>query len=116
MGRTYVVFNSRVPGIYDSWLDASKQVHKFPNANHKSYKDRREAEAACMEYLHHNGIDVQGGASASGGSQNMSNSIPSRTSQSKGTNYPSEDIRNTLLRYQLEVAIEERDHAKGLQP
>ena len=67
MGRTYVVFNGWVPSIYDSWLDASKQVHKFPNANHKSYKDRREAKAAYMEYLHHNGFDEQGGASASGG-------------------------------------------------
>ena len=114
MGRTYVVFNGRVPGIYDSWLDASKQVHKFPNANHKSYKDRREAKAAYMEYLHHNGMDVQGGASASEGSQNMSTSSPSSTSRSEGTNYPSEDIRNTLLRYQLEVAIEERDHARRI--
>ena len=114
MGRTYVVFNGRVPGIYDSWLDASKQVHKFPNANHKSYKDQREVEAAFMEYLHHNGMDMQGGASASEGSQNMSTSSPSSTSRSEGTNYPSEDIRNTLLRYQLEVAIEERDHARRI--
>ena len=114
MGRTYVVFNGRVPGIYDSWLDVSKQVHKFPNANHKSYKDRREAEATYMEYSHHNGMDVQGGTSASGGSQNMSTSSPASTSWSKGTNYPSEDIWNTLLRYQLEVAIEERDHARRI--
>ena len=114
MERTYVVFNSRVPGIYDNWLDARKQVHKFPNANHKSYKDQREVEAAYMEYLHHNGMDVQGGASASGGRQNMSNSSPSSTSRSEGTNYPSEDIRNTLLRYQLEVAIKERDHARRI--
>ena len=118
MGHTYVVFNGRVPGIYNSWLVASKQVHKFWNANHKSYKDRREAEAVYMEYLHHNGMDMQGGAYASGGSQNMSNSIPSSTSRSEGTNYPSEDIRNTLLRYQLplryqlEVSIEERDHTR----
>ena len=114
MGRTYVVFNGRVPGIYDSWLDASRQVHKFLNANHKSYKDWREAEVAYMEYLQRNGMDVQGGASASRGSQNMSTSSPSSTSRSKGTNYPSEDIRNTLLRYQLEVAIKERDHARRI--
>ena len=65
MGRTYVVFNGRVPSIYDSWLDASRQVQKFKNANHKSYKERKEAEDAYMEYLHRNGMDVQGGASAS---------------------------------------------------
>ena len=114
MGRTYVVFNGRVPGIYDSWLDASRQVHKFPNANHKSCKDRREAEATYMEYLHCNGMDVQGGASASGASPNMSTSSPPSTSRSEGPNYPSGDIRNTLLRYQLEVAIEERDHARRI--
>ena len=114
MGRTYVVFNGRVPGIYDSLLDASRQVHKFPNANHKSYKDRREAKAAYMEYFHRNGMDVQGGASASGASQIMSTSSPSSPSRSEGTNYPSGDIRNTLLRYQLEVAIEERDHARRI--
>ena len=57
-------------------------------------------------------MDVQGGVSTSGGSQNMSTSSTSSTSRSEGTNYPSEDIRNTLLRYQLEVAIEERDHAR----
>ena len=114
MGCTYVVFNGRVPGIYESSLDASRQFHKFPNTNHKSYKDRREAEAAYMEYLHRNGMDVQAGASASRGSQNMSTLSPSSTSQSEGTNYPSEDIRNTLLRYQLEVAIEEHDHTRRI--
>ena len=57
-------------------------------------------------------MDVQGGASTLGGSQNMSTSSTSSTSQSEGTNYPSEDIRNTLLRYQLEVSIEECDHAR----
>ena len=44
----------------------------------------------------------------------MSTISPSSTSRSKGTNYPSEDIRNTLLRYQLEVAIEEHDHARRI--
>ena len=114
MGRTYFVFNVRVPGIYDSLLDASRQVHKFPNANHKSYEDQREAEVAYMEYLHRNGMNVHGGASASRASQNMSTLSQSSTSRSEGTNYPSGDIRNTLLRYQLEVAIEERDHARRI--
>ena len=114
MGRTYVVFNGRIPSIYNSWLDASRQVHKFPNANHKSYKDRREAEAAYMEYLHGNGMDVHGGASASWATPNISTSTPPSTSLSEGTNYGSGDIRNTLLRYQLEVAIEERDHARRI--
>ena len=80
MGHTYVVFKGHVPGIYDSWLDARRQVHKFPNANHKSYKDQREADAAYMEYSHRNGMDVQGGVSASWASPNMSTLSPSSTS------------------------------------
>ena len=44
----------------------------------------------------------------------MSTLSPPSTSPSKGTNYGNGDIRNTLLRYQLEVAIEERDHARRI--
>ena len=114
MGRTYIMFNGSVPSIYDSWLDASKQVHKFPNANHKSYKDRWEAKAIYMGYLHSNALDVQGGASASWATPNMSTSSLPSTSWSEGNNYGSGDIRNTLLRYHLEVAIEENDHARRI--
>ena len=67
-----------------------------------------------MEYLHRNGMDVQGGASASWATPNKSTSSPPSTSPSKGTNHSSGDIRNTLLRYQLEVAIEERDHKRRI--
>ena len=35
-------------------------------------------------------------------------------SQSKGTSYCDGVIRNRLLRYQLDVAIEERDHARRI--
>ena len=104
------MFNDCVLGIHDSWLDASRQDRKFSNANHKSYKDRREAKAAYMEYLHCNGMDGHGGAFASWATPNISTSTP----PSEGTNYGSGDIRNTLLRYQLEVAIEERDHARRI--
>ncbi|KAL0006890.1 hypothetical protein SO802_008392 [Lithocarpus litseifolius] len=63
----------------------------------KSYKDRKEAEAAYMEYLHRNGMDVQGGVFASWATPNMSTESPSSMSLSEGTNYGSGDIRNTLL-------------------
>ena len=59
-------------------------------------------------------MDGHGGASASWATPNMLTSSPPSTSQSEGTNYGSGDIRNTLLRYQLEVAIEERDHARRI--
>ena len=67
-----------------------------------------------MAYLHCNGMDVHGGASASWATLNISTSTPPSTSPSEGTNYGNGDIRNTLLRYQLEVAIEERDHTRRI--
>ena len=59
-------------------------------------------------------MDVHGGASALWATPNISTSSPPSTSPSEGTNYSNGDIRNTLLRYQLEVAIEERDHARRI--
>ena len=44
----------------------------------------------------------------------MSTSSPGGTSQSEGTSYCNRDVRNSLLRYQLDVAIEERDHARRI--
>ena len=44
----------------------------------------------------------------------MSTSSPGLTSQSEGTSYCDGDVRNRLLRYQLNVAIEERDHARRI--
>ena len=65
-----------------------------------------------MEYLHCNGMDMQGGASTSWATPNMSTSTPPSTSPSEVTNYSSGDIRTTLLRQQLEVTIEKRDHTR----
>ena len=59
-------------------------------------------------------MDVQGGVSASWATPNMSTSTATSSSPIKGTNYGSGDIRNTLLRYQLEVAIKEHDHARRI--
>ena len=67
-----------------------------------------------MEYLHCNGMDGHGGASALWATSKISTSTPPSTSPSEGTNYGSGDIRNTLLRYQLEVAIEVCDHARRI--
>ena len=44
----------------------------------------------------------------------MLTSSPGGTSQSEGTSYCDGDVRNRLLRYQLDVAIEERDHARRI--
>ena len=50
---------------YTKIVEASRQVHKFANAEHRSYKDRQEAESAYMEFLQRNGRNVQYSASPS---------------------------------------------------
>jgi ribonuclease HI len=41
----YVVFEGRVPGVYDEWKDCKKQVHKFSGNCYKGYVTREEAVA-----------------------------------------------------------------------
>ena len=101
--------------MYDNWAEASRQVHKFVNVEHRSYKDRREAKLAYMELMQRNGRNVQYGASPSSTSPTMStSSLGGRGSQSEGTSYCDRDVRNRLLRYQLDVAIEEHDHTRRI--
>ena len=42
---TYVVFEGRVPGVYDEWEDCKQQVHKFSGNCYKGYATREEAVA-----------------------------------------------------------------------
>jgi ribonuclease HI len=48
--RWYVVFEGRVPGIYDKWEDCFKQVNKFKSNNYKGFKTREEAEVRYNNY------------------------------------------------------------------
>jgi ribonuclease HI len=48
--RWYVVFEGRVPGVYDKWEDCFKQVNKFRSNNYKGFKTREEAEARYKNY------------------------------------------------------------------
>jgi ribonuclease HI len=49
--RWYVMFEGRVPGVYDKWDDCFKQVKKFKsNNNYKGFKTREEAEARYRNY------------------------------------------------------------------
>jgi viroplasmin and RNaseH domain-containing protein len=41
----YVVFEGRVPGVYDEWEDCKQQVHKFSGNCYKGYTTRQEAVA-----------------------------------------------------------------------
>ena len=64
--------------------------------------------------MQRNGRNVQYSASPSWTSPTMLTSSPGLASQSEGPNYCDGDVRNRLLRYQLNVAIEERDHTRRI--
>lgn len=39
----YVVIRGRIPGIYDQWWEAKKQIHEFVGACFKGYETYEEA-------------------------------------------------------------------------
>ncbi|KAK1644437.1 hypothetical protein QYE76_062242 [Lolium multiflorum] len=41
----YVVFEGRVPGVYEEWEDCKKQVHKFSDNCYRGYPPRHEMVA-----------------------------------------------------------------------
>lgn len=47
--KYYVVWVGQKPGIYEKWSDCQVQVVGFPDAKYKSYKTRKEAEAAFLD-------------------------------------------------------------------
>ena len=47
MKKYYAVKIGRIPGIYESWEEAKKQVNKYPGNQHKSFKYLYQA----IEYL-----------------------------------------------------------------
>ena len=47
---TYVVFESRVPGVYDEWGDCKQQVYKFSGNCYKGYATREEAVAKWRDH------------------------------------------------------------------
>ena len=44
--KFYVVWNGRVPGVYDNWSDAEEQILNFPGAKYKSFASAAEAAKA----------------------------------------------------------------------
>ena len=44
--KYYVVWEGRVPGIYDTWSDCEEQVTNFPGAKYKSFASPEEAARA----------------------------------------------------------------------
>ena len=48
---SYVVYNGKVPGVYDAWEECQRQVHRFSSNSYKGYTTRAEAEARYARYL-----------------------------------------------------------------
>lgn len=44
--KFYVVWTGRVPGIYHTWEECSKQIHGFPGAKYKSFPNLEQAKFA----------------------------------------------------------------------
>ena len=57
----YAVYVGRVPGVYDHWLTAQAQVHRYPGASHKGFDSRAEAESSYLRWTlqHEQGRDRQ---------------------------------------------------------
>ena len=51
MKKWYVVYEGRVPRVYDEWEDCLKQVNNFKGNNYKGYKSKEEAEARYLNHL-----------------------------------------------------------------
>ncbi|XP_058203439.1 uncharacterized protein LOC131317806 [Rhododendron vialii] len=51
MGKWYVVFVGRVPGVYDSWAEAHGQITGFKHNSFKGYETEAEARKAYSTYL-----------------------------------------------------------------
>lgn len=51
MGKTYVIFIGRKPGIYETWEEAQKQVNKFSGASHRSFLCKEEAIKAFDSFM-----------------------------------------------------------------
>lgn len=49
MGKFYVVWAGRKPGVYDNWEDCLEQVNNFPGASYKAYPTSAEATRAYRE-------------------------------------------------------------------
>lgn len=47
--KYYVVWEGRIPGVYDNWDDAQEQILNFPGARYKSFNSAAEAAKAFRD-------------------------------------------------------------------
>ena len=46
----YVVYEGKVPGVYDEWYECQAQVEGVSGTSHKGFKSRQEAQASYLRY------------------------------------------------------------------
>ena len=108
-GKTYVVFVGRVPRVYNTWEEACAQVHQYSGANHKAFKHKMDTKIAFMKFWQIDRGNVQQGSSSNTYSTHSSSS--SNTPSTEESSYCTGDVKHNLLKYQLNIAIEQRNHA-----
>ncbi|KAI8527977.1 hypothetical protein RHMOL_Rhmol09G0098800 [Rhododendron molle] len=87
MGKWYVVFVGRVPGVYDTWAEAHIQTTGFKHNSFKGYETEAEARKAYSTYL-----KKRDGSSSKDESDGSHDQLP--------------------LAHQLKIALQQRDKLK----
>ena len=98
-----------MPGVYDTWEEAHAPIHQYSRADHKAFKHKMDAKFAFMKFWQIDGGNVQKGSSSSTYSTHSSSS--SSTPSTEESPYYIGDVKYDLLKYQLDIAIEQRNHA-----
>ena len=47
----YVVYEGKVPGVYDEWHECQAQGEGVSGASHKGFKSRQEGEASYLRFM-----------------------------------------------------------------
>ena len=101
-----MAFVGCVFGVYNTWEEAcGVQVHQFSGADHKAFKNKRDAEVAFMNFGQIDGGNVQEGSSSSTYPSHSCSS--SSTPSTEEIPYCQEDVKYELLKYQLDIEIEQ---------
>ena len=50
MAKCYVVYEGKVPGVYDEWHECQAQVQGVSGASHNDFKRRQEAQASYLRF------------------------------------------------------------------
>ncbi|KAK7273208.1 hypothetical protein RIF29_14257 [Crotalaria pallida] len=51
MGKFYVVFEGRTPGVYDNWAQCMAQVHEFSGCSYCSFPTKLEADREYARFM-----------------------------------------------------------------